>query len=362
MKCLILWADSKSANLGVRALAEGTAELLRQSIPSVTSVEFAGFDSVNYLSLTSVVKNVARPAGEVQKLFGTYDLVIDTGSGDSFTDIYGEKRLITMNLTQELVRRSGALSIYGPQTIGPFRKWRSRAVSSMILRNAALVLARDPESAQVGLDLRARNVATTTDVVFALPPVVKKKHFDVLVNVSGLLWNTNTHVDHLLYRREIERLLTSLAQSDMKVGLLAHVLSNPTDDNDVPVVQELAKIYPQFDSLVPDNLFEARELIGSSRLVVGARMHACLNALSCGVPAIPWAYSRKFAPLLESLEWDISFDLRESGHIADQTLSLIKNIDTLTASAESSQRSGNLLLQAARDAIGATIHGRHEPA
>jgi polysaccharide pyruvyl transferase WcaK-like protein len=38
-------------------------------------------------------------------------------------------------------------------------------------------------------------------------------------------------------------------------------------------------------------------------------MHACLNALSMGTPAIPWAYSRKFAPLMSDLGWDLSVDL-----------------------------------------------------
>src|SRR5699024_9500305 len=37
---------------------------------------------------------------------------------------------------------------------------------------------------------------------------------------------------------------------------------------------------------------------------------ACLNALSVGTPAIPLAYSRKFAPLLDSVGWTTGFDLR----------------------------------------------------
>jgi polysaccharide pyruvyl transferase WcaK-like protein len=39
-------------------------------------------------------------------------------------------------------------------------------------------------------------------------------------------------------------------------------------------------------------------------------MHACLNALSGGVPAVPLAYSRKFAPLLAQLGWTYGVDLR----------------------------------------------------
>jgi len=39
-------------------------------------------------------------------------------------------------------------------------------------------------------------------------------------------------------------------------------------------------------------------------------MHACLNALSVGTPAVPLAYSRKFEPLLAGLGWNHTVDLR----------------------------------------------------
>ena len=41
-------------------------------------------------------------------------------------------------------------------------------------------------------------------------------------------------------------------------------------------------------------------------------MHACLNSLSVGTPAIPLAYSRKFAPLLADSGWTRCVDLRNS--------------------------------------------------
>jgi hypothetical protein len=47
--------------------------------------------------------------------------------------------------------------------------------------------------------------------------------------------------------------------------------------------------------VAPPDLDDARSIIAGSRVLVGARMHACLNALSTGVPAIAMSYSRKFA-------------------------------------------------------------------
>ena len=51
--------------------------------------------------------------------------------------------------------------------------------------------------------------------------------------------------------------------------------------------------------------------------MIGSRMHACLNALSVGTPAIPLAYSRKFAPLLGDLGWAHVVDLRTQASDAD---------------------------------------------
>src|SRR5699024_8479421 len=62
--------------------------------------------------------------------------------------------------------------------------------------------------------------------------------------------------------------------------------------------------------VVPADLDSVRETIAGARLLIGSRMHACLNALSVGTPAIPLAYSRKFAPLLDSVGWTTGFDLR----------------------------------------------------
>src|SRR5699024_8723063 len=96
-----------------------------------------------------------------------------------------------------------------------------------------------------------------------------------------------------------------------EVTLLAHVLDNPTPDNDVPAARELAgQVGGDLEVVVPTDLDSVRETIAGARLLIGSRMHACLNALSVGTPAIPLAYSRKFAPLLDSVRWTTGFDLR----------------------------------------------------
>ena len=75
--------------------------------------------------------------------------------------------------------------------------------------------------------------------------------------------------------------------------------------------EELAgQVGGDLEVVVPTDLDSVRETIAGARLLIGSRMHACLNALSVGTPAIPLAYSRKFAPLLDSVGWTTGFDLR----------------------------------------------------
>jgi colanic acid/amylovoran biosynthesis protein len=174
-----------------------------------------------------------------------------------------------------------------------------------------------------------------TDVVFAIDTPAASPRFDVLLNVSGLLWQPNPHVDHLSYRSLVLELHDALLAAGRSVTLLSHVIDSPDADNDVPASNEVADLIAERSGerpelLIPGSLDEVRSHIASARLVVGSRMHACLNALSLGVPALPLSYSRKFAPLLEGLGWTTGIDLRHpDDRMVERALALIDD-PTLT--------------------------------
>jgi polysaccharide pyruvyl transferase WcaK-like protein len=239
-----------------------------------------------------------------------FDVVVDTRAGDSFADIYGLERLVTMTLMHQVARRAGVPVVLGPQTVGPFRTRRGRLLARRTVRTAALTMARDLESYGVTRSLGADRAMLTTDVVFCLPEPDPGPARDVVVNVSGLLWNDNPHVDHLRYRDVVRRLVAGLRDRGRDVALLAHVLDSPLSDNDVPVVVALGEELG-IDVVLPADLSDVRRILRGAELVVGSRMHACLNALSVGTPAIALAYSRKFDPLLSAVGWDHTVDLRD---------------------------------------------------
>ena len=305
MKVLILWADQRSSNLGVRALAEGSGALVRRVWPDATT-SFQSYGPgdapMRVGDPKSLVREWATNRQGLRAWLKSFDLVVDTRAGDSFADIYGLRRLTTMSLLAEFARRCGVPVVLGPQTIGPFDTRRGTRIGSYTLKKATAVLARDSVSARHAFQLGRPVDVLATDVVFALDVPVMEKRFDVLLNVSGLLWRSDAHVDSAAYRSTVAEVYDGLTASGRTVALLAHVVHSDDADNDVPAIRAFVDDHAAGAEIVtPTSLTDVRELIASAGLVIGSRMHACLNALSVGTPAIPLAYSRKFAPLLGAI-------------------------------------------------------------
>lgn len=324
MRTLILWADDASPNLGVRALGAGTAALLKRVDPGAEIV-FQNYGmrapQLPIGRLRSLVRERVTGRSGMQRWLSGFDLIVDTRSGDSFADIYGTRRLMVMSAVAEFASQAGVPVVLGPQTIGPFDTAAGRAIARRSLRRSSLVMARDSESAEAAASLGRPVEVLTTDVVFALPRPAVEPTRDVVLNVSGLLWNPNPHVDSDAYRRTVHRLLDGLAADGREVTLLAHVLESDNPDSDIQAISELlSQRSDRLETVVPRGLDDVRTTVASARAVLGSRMHACLNALSTGTPAIPLAYSRKFGPLLGDLGWTRSVDLRTAPNPAEEAL------------------------------------------
>ncbi|MBT2518470.1 polysaccharide pyruvyl transferase family protein [Streptomyces sp. ISL-90] len=293
-----------------------------------TEVSFQDFsqgDSPISFSGRTVLRDAGRRRGPIKMRLSEFDLVLDSGAGDSFADIYGVKRLAIMNYAHRMASRKSVPLVLGPQTIGPFQTKIGSAIGRDSLRRARGVFPRDSESGAFARRLGSDGLNLSTDVVFALPqPTSLSRQRDIILNISGLLWNGSGHVDPTKYRSEVISLARGLRERGRTVSLLAHVVDNPGPDNDVQAIREVASILgDNVETIVPDSLESTRSAIASSKLMIGSRMHACLNALSTGVPAVPWAYSRKFAPLMADLGWDVALDLRSHPSPAQATLEIV---------------------------------------
>lgn len=313
MKVLVLWGDAHSTNLGVQALGGGTAALVQRVWPGA-DVRFQSYGAGDAPARIGDPKRLAEAlvrGGPLKDWMRSFDLVVDTRAGDSFADIYGLRRLTTMTTAAEFAHRLKVPVVIGPQTIGPFATRRGRLLARRALRTAEVVLVRDRISQDCAVGLGRAPDALTTDVVFALDVPERAPSRDVLLNVSGLLWQENPHVDAAAYRRTVLDLVRRLEQAGRRVSLLTHVLPSAVADNDLPALEAVrAEHGGELELLVPESLADVRRLLATGSVIIGSRMHACLNGLSVGIPAIPLAYSRKFAPLLDGIGWDATVDLR----------------------------------------------------
>lgn len=342
----MLWANPEgNANLGVSVLAEGAASIARRAFGENIAVTYQEFGSASdgpgltrRMFLTDILK-LGR--GPISSRLSGFDVILDTGAGDSFTDHYGLARLSQIVYAQRAAKRVGRPLVLMPQTIGPFNSTAGRFLARLGAQKAEAVFTRDPASVEAANQLGIAAQAGFTDVVFALPqPRETSRDHDVLINVSGLLGGINAHVDSRLYMEAMRKLIRGLLAVGRRVTLLAHVVGPEVDsghwgDNDVPAVRQLAREFAgQVDLEIPEHLSEVRSVVSGANLVVGSRMHACLNALSVGTPAIAMAYSRKFAPLMNDLGWRYSVDLRSTTDAAEDVLRIIRETSMETMQIE----------------------------
>lgn len=239
------------------------------------------------------------------------DLIFDFTAGDSFTDIYGQKRFEERTGMKELVISMGIPLVLGSQTVGPFQlKNVDRAAK--VIRESHAVFVRDEKSYSYVREIANVTPILTTDVAFFLPYKLRhKKPHTIGINPSGLLWRGGYTENNQFgltvdYRKYLVCLIDYLINNMWEIHLIPHVLTENLDvvDNDLIACNELKQRYP---SLIVAPLFktpmEAKSYISGMEIFTGARMHATIGAFSSNTTVIPFSYSRKFEGLFESLNY-----------------------------------------------------------
>lgn len=308
-------------------------EINDRKIPYIQINHFMSID------LKGLIKSVIKFKETVKSLqaFRGADYILDIGQGDSFSDIYGERRFNLINLVHREARLFKTSNCILPQTIGPFEDSRIRKKAHKVIKHAKLVMTRDKQSYNYVTTHvpKQKAVDEYIDVAFFLP--YKKMEFDkenihVGLNISALLWyggysgdnQFGLKVDYQLIVRQIIDYFLSWPK--VKLHLVSHVVSaERMIENDYAVAFDLIKEYDS-PNLVLAPFFlspiDAKEYISGLDFFVGARMHATIAAFSSGVPVVPMAYSRKFNGLFEdTLGYGFMIDLK-----TDETSQIIKKI------------------------------------
>lgn len=334
----LLWHSLTSDNLGVGALSVSQVAIVEKAAKRAgVSVQYiilgtqgslppapidVPYESCIYNGLKSLLLKAPQFVSKVKKC----DFVLDISEGDSFSDIYGEKRFLMHSLSKAMVLAVNRPLILSPQTIGPFDKKVNRLFASALMRRCEKVFARDGQSMdylrKLGL---ITNTAESIDVAFRLPYMETKLssptgRLRVGVNVSALMYHggynrSNQFGLSLDYSVFVHQLISDLlGRGDCDIYLVPHVVAEslPVED-DYAVSQALIKKHPGVK--IAERFLSpgaAKSFISGLDFFIGARMHACIAAFSSGVPVIPTAYSRKFAGLFSSLDYDHIGDCRKS--------------------------------------------------
>lgn len=331
----LLWHSMASGNLGVVALTFSQIAIVREAAEAAgqrvkikvfgwkldgaipTSPEFS---DIEYIGLDA--KQLLNPKSAFHKALSTCQVVLDVGEGDSFSDIYGLKRLVYLSLSKRFAGTAGRKLILSPQTIGPFSTPTSRVLARWALASATRVFARDPLSKD-WLDQNGQSEKSDVaiDMAFRLPFTKREKQGDAIqigLNVSALLYSggysgkneLGLTLDFVALTHKI--IEWTLTLPDAEIWLVPHVMSRdiPGED-DVYVSKKLIEQYPRLKLAGPfNNPCDAKTFMSGLDFFAGGRMHACIGAFSAGVPTVPLAYSRKFNGLFASLDYPVLVDCK----------------------------------------------------
>lgn len=277
---------------------------------------------------------------KINDVFKNADYILDIGEGDSFADIYGERRFEEKDLIHQIAIKYKKPYCLLPQTIGPFDDSIIRGKAVKSITNASLVMPRDKQSLDYIKEIapNIKDLKEYIDVAFFLP--YKKIRFSsnnihVGLNISALLWNGGyTRNNQFNLKVDYQKLIINiinffLANTNVKLHLVPHVVSQERNiENDYEVSYELWKKYNNPNlQLAPFALdpVEIKCYIAGLDFFIGARMHATIAAFSSGVPVVPMAYSRKFNGLFEdTLQYPYMLDLKKEKK--DNLLNMVKDI------------------------------------
>jgi polysaccharide pyruvyl transferase WcaK-like protein len=297
------------------------------------------------------------------------DAALDLTGGDSFSDIYGQRRFRQGLAVKQFVLRCGTPLVLLPQTYGPFADDANRRQAADVVRQASMAWARDAKSFGVLQQLAAGGGAAIhsgVDVAVALPTTDQGIDLDgrlaqwidqrsrrlVGLNVSGLLYNAPQHnaqryglkADYpAVMRRLAERLLE---KPDVNLLLVPHVVGEGGDrsESDIAACRSLSETLGEPRRVAvapaPASASRAKWLISRCDWFCGTRMHATIAALSTATPVAAIAYSPKTRGVFDTFA--VGPEVADPRQLSTQTV-----VDALVASYERRAQTGATLQRTA---------------
>ena len=282
------------------------------------------------IPFNSLKKIVIKSSPELNALYDA-DFIGDIHGGDSFSDIYGLQRFIMGTLPDIIILLLGKRLILLPQTYGPYTSFLSQKIVRHIFKRAACIISRDKEGVEVvkkviGAEHKEININFCPDVAFLLdaarpgeidiePNIINNTNLPLIgLNVNGLLYNGGYTRDNMFglkydYKDFAHKLVKRLMKdTDARILIIPHTFASDGHVESDPAA--CRDIFGSIDDAYKNRVhlvmgehdqYAIKGIIGLCDFFIGSRMHACIAALSQGIPTVGVAYSRKFAGVFESV-------------------------------------------------------------
>lgn len=294
------------------------------------------YQSSSFLNI-DLTRNFPVICSEQKHIFKKSKALLDISGGDSFTDLYGEKRFKSICYPKKLAIDYDIPLILLPQTYGPFDNDNYIQEAKRYVNYASFAFARDKYSFDylkklLGDSFDEHKHRQAVDVAFLLPTsnekTLREKNIlpeitegkEILgLNVSGLIYqnpiaakeNYKISIDYNSVVNKIIR--TLLEKSEADIWLVPHVLA-PTGhyESDTDACNHLKSCLPavlqsRVKVISGDyDQCDIKGLINYCSWFCGTRMHATIAALSNCIPTAGLAYSGKFHGVFASAEQENS--------------------------------------------------------
>jgi len=287
------------------------------------------------------------------------DFIGDVRGGDSFSDIYGLSVLLVGSIPAVIVLLLNKNLTLLPQTYGPYNSIVGRWIAKYILHRAGHLYSRDRESINIVRDLQGstpkNHVTFCPDVAFLLDPI-KLDSVDIQpsltshamssligININGLMYNGgftrrnmfDLKLDYISFAIKLVKCL--LEQTCADILFIPHTFNPPVESDPEAsrnIIHSLPDMYKDRVHIVARDYdhSEIKGIIGMCDFFIGSRMHACIGALSQGIPTVGVAYSKKFKGIFGSIgaeEWVIDGQTLDDDMAVDRALACYQNRDVM---------------------------------
>lgn len=339
------------SGLGVRCSDHRIADDLTVSISRRGARAGRRYDRPENLAVMSAAAAAGRLGARLNANIRAIDravAVLDISGGDSFSDIYGTKRFFSIVRPKLIAIRRGAPLFLLPQTYGPYRDPKLKAIAAQAVRGAEMCWARDersfailrellgdafdPDHHRCGVDLafglepRNASEALSSDLRSMLEADRATRPL-VGFNISGLIYNNAAKaVSRYRFKADYQALLEQflswlLETTDANLVLIPHVMSEPGHyESDSGACERVAESLGEKHAgrvlVSPRTLDQSQVkwLIARTDWFCGTRMHSTIAALSSGVPVATVSYSDKAMGVFETCgQGEHVIDPRELG-------------------------------------------------